>query len=396
VAEATSSDATDGNAGDVAPPAQRIGAGENNAFDQKPRTPRTPRGMEPHGTVDTSITPGPASISITKGPQGLIVTSRDPATLDQFMQLIDELSPQKAQYHMFPLKHTDPKDVTKLLESIFQNDAKKNDNNRSPFIYIFDDPPPKSEERGRLSKREPLRFIPDPVTSSILVENADEEQLAKIGSLIEYYDRAEPADSQWIRHTQIVQIKYAKAQSIADVLKDVYRDLLSSNDKALGNGQQQQQPQRGLFSLFDFDSGSSGSKTTEGMPKFKGLLSIGIESNSNSLVISAPQVLLTDVLVMVNRLDMQNKPVEPVTRVMNVGGVVDVATIREALRNVADPTNAKHSSSSPPPDQNNQNRNRNQNRGPFGGPNNGNNGNNGGNGNGNNGGNNRNGSQGFN
>src|SRR5262249_32755936 len=197
-------------------------------------------------------------ISITRTPQGLVVTSRDQASLDQFLKLIDELSPADAHYHIYKLTHADSKDVAVLLESIFQDQGAKKDNTNSRVFYIWDEPPAENKERNRLSKREPLRFIADPVTNSILVKGADDDQLAQIQALIEIYDRAPPPDSPLIRHTKIVHIQYAKAQAVADVVKDVYRDLLSPNDKALiSANQQQQQKSQPLFSYFDMDSGSS-------------------------------------------------------------------------------------------------------------------------------------------
>ncbi|HEY2761626.1 MAG TPA: secretin N-terminal domain-containing protein, partial [Pirellulales bacterium] len=146
-----------------------------------------------HPTTPTStiIDPSnPSPISITKTPQGLIVTSRDQASLDQFMKLINELSPVDAHYHIINLKHADAKDVAVLLETVFQDDGAKKDNINSRTIYFFDNPPPEEKERNRLSKREPLRFIADPVTNSILVKGADDDQLAQIQALIEIYDRA--------------------------------------------------------------------------------------------------------------------------------------------------------------------------------------------------------------
>src|SRR5262249_19170088 len=147
---------------------------------------------------------------------------------------------------------------------------------------------------------------------------------------------------------------YAKAQQVAEVLKDVYRDLLSPNDKALGNNQPQQgqQRERPFWSLFDMGNNS---QTTDNIPKFKGLLSIGVDANSNSLVISAPQFLLTDVIAMIGKLDDATRPVEPVVRVLSVGGAINDPIIKEALQNVADPTNAKHSASRSQDDQRNGN-----------------------------------------
>ncbi len=286
----------------------------------------------PTSTVDDSKDgeTGKPPISITRSPQGLIVTSRDQESLDQFMKLIDELSPIDAHFHTFNLKHADAKDVAILLESVFQDAGAKKDNTTSRTIYFFDNPPTEEKERNRLSKREPLRFIADPVTNSILVKGADDDQLPQIQALIEFYDRATPPDSPLIRHTQMVVIKYAKAQAVCDVLKDVYRDLLSPNDKVLASMQQQQsQKPQPLFSYFDMDSGSGAKSPADGL-KFKGLLSVGVDTTSNTLIVSCPQFLMPGVLEMIHKLDDSTKPVEPVVRVISMMGSFDDPLIKEA------------------------------------------------------------------
>jgi type II secretory pathway component GspD/PulD (secretin) len=324
--------------------------------------------------IEKSDADSPAPISIIQGPQGLIVTSRDAASVDQLMKLIDQLSPASSRYQAFTLKHVYAKDVAYLLESIFSDDKKQRDS--FSVNYFFDPQPEEKPERSRLSKKLPLKFTADSVSNSILVQNADEQQLAEIKSLIDFYDKAEPPDSQSIRKTKIVVLKYAKAQAVADVLKDVYVDLLSPNDKTLrSNNQRGQEQSRQYYSFYDMGSRS---QSSDNVPKFKSLLSIGVESTSNSLVVSAPQYLLEDVLAMINRLDVTTRAVEPVVRVISAGGALDDPLIKDALKAVADPEGAKRSAA--------QSRDSQRNRG-----NNNNNNNNGRNGNGhNNGGNNNN------
>jgi type II secretory pathway component GspD/PulD (secretin) len=329
--------------------------------DDSPHRPMNGRhATEPTSTITPSAERSP--ISITRGPQGLIVTSRDAASLDQLMKLIDELSPNDGKYHLFSLKHSYAKDVAYLLEGIFKTDDKKR--NVSPFIYLFDEPPPEDTKRNRLSKREVLKFTADSVTNSILVQNADDEQLANIKMLIDFYDKDEPPDSQSIRRTEIVSIKYAKAKPIADVVKEVYRDLLSPNDKALATNQPQQQQQRPFYSIFD-----TGDSTTQAsnLPKFKGLLSIGIDETSNTLVVSAPQFLLTPVISMIKKLDESTRPAEPVVQVMSMHGMMDDPLVSAALKSIADPSTAKANAAAAASAQSRRDGDRNRNNG-RGGP----------------------------
>ena len=120
------------------------------------------------------------------------------------------------------------------------------------------------------------------------------------------------------------------------------------------------------------DSGSSGGKSpTDGL-KFKGLLSVGVDVTSNTLIVSCPQFLMPGVLEMIHKLDDSTKPVEPVVRVINMKGAFDDPLIKEALKNVADPEAAKRAAVASASTRDDQNRNRwNNGRNVQGGSNNG-------------------------
>ena len=98
-----------------------------------------------------------------------------------------------------------PRTWLALLETIFADDKGKRDS--FSVNYFFDPPPEDKPERNRLSKKQPLKFTADSVTNSILVQNADDDQLAEIKSLVDFYDRNEPPDSQSIRKTKIVVLE---------------------------------------------------------------------------------------------------------------------------------------------------------------------------------------------
>lgn len=263
------------------------------------------------------------------------------------MRLADELSAQDSRYHLFgPLKNTYSKDLAALLTKIFADEgAKETDSGRSRFMIFYDEPPPKEQkERGRLSKRAPLKFIPDPVTNTLLVQGADDRQLNEIRTLIEFYDRHEEPNSESVRTTEFLTLKHAKAREVAEVLKEVFRDLLSPNDKALMqfNMQkaQQEQQNRPLISYFDSEFGAN-KNSDDPLPKFKGLLSIGVDPRSNSLFVSAPGRLLKTVKNMAQTLDEAAQPQEPITRVVRMGGSISDPLVKEALRNFADPAAAR-------------------------------------------------------
>lgn len=87
------------------------------------------------------------------------------------------------------------------------------------------------------SKRKALKFISDSDSGTIIVQGADVQQLKVIEELINIYDQPLATDGKQVRKTQVFTLKYSKATILAEAVKDVYRDLLSTNDKAYQNNQ---------------------------------------------------------------------------------------------------------------------------------------------------------------
>jgi hypothetical protein len=254
---------------------------------------------------------GASPVRVTSTPDGrLIVTSPDPEALDRFGQLLEGLLPKGEDYRVFRLEHASAYLVRMNLEDVFSPDGGgwRND--------LGDDGRPSGP---RLSERQPLRFVSDSDTNTVLVQHASAEQLEQIERLIETYDRPERLDPQTARVTEIVALKHAKAAELAEMVKEVFRDLLSDNDKSLGQGQQQEQ-RRG------FNSGGSRGKTR---PQFKGQLSLGVDELSNQLIVSAPQFLVPDVVQMIERLDRSAASYK--VSVLALGGGVDALQMQETL-----------------------------------------------------------------
>ncbi|HYW79503.1 MAG TPA: secretin N-terminal domain-containing protein, partial [Thermoguttaceae bacterium] len=171
----------------------------------------------------------------------------------------------------------------------------------------------------------PLRFISDSDTNTILVQGADAQQLKTIEDLIKIYDLPEPTDSQSVRKTQVFYLKYSQATVVAETIKDVYRDLLSDNDKALASSRQNEERRMYFFSDDNSEQRS---------PKFKGMLSIGVDELSNTLIVSAPMFLFDDVSQLIDQLDEAAEPTTPTVRTVKVNPGLTAEEVRKALEDV--------------------------------------------------------------
>lgn len=293
----------------------------------------------PAATPPTERQAEPPPISISRGADGrLIISSEDTQALDQLEQLMTQLAPPRRDWTVFHLEYAPAYWVAMNLEDFFEEEE---DNSlASAFWYGY--PQEESDDRRTLSKRRPLKFITDTDTNTIVAIGADPAQLRTIEELIELYDQPEPSTSQSSRVSSVYQVRFSKASTIAEAVKDVYRDLLSSNDKALAQQQQQgqngeQRPTRSTTYIL----GGTDERQEKTQVTFKGKLSLGVDDLSNTLVISTEGESLMEIITqMVRSLDEAARPTSTVQVVRTRNGL-NPAHLHQVLAQMFDPSAAR-------------------------------------------------------
>lgn len=280
----------------------------------------------------------------------LTLASENPAMLDLIEDVLNEMTPPPKQWEVFELKYAPAYWVSLNLEDFFDEEEEEDDTGGSPWFWDYSQEE-KKEDPLRLSQRKKLKFLADSDTNTIVVQNATADQLVTVRELIELYDKPEPVTEEKTRLNATYAVRFSRATAIAESVKEVFRDLLSSNDKSLqspqqGGGDREKTPDRYSSSLLT-RSGSS----------FNGKLSIGVDDISNTLLISAEgEPLMNLVMDMVKRIDEAAKPVSTV-RVVNLRTGVGGDKIRDLLQQLLEKR-----------DPNQQQQNQNQNGQPNGNP----------------------------
>jgi type II secretory pathway component GspD/PulD (secretin) len=272
-----------------------------------------------------------APVIITRGADGrLIISSRDTQALDALEELIAKMAPPRKDYEVFSLKYTTAYSMKDNLDEFFEVNKKETNNNRRPYWYWDNDDNNKKDDTPRLSQRKPMRIIADPSTNTLLVQGATSEQLRRIGELIKLYDVPEPENSKVSRMTRPFPIKHSRASIIGDVIKDVYRDLLSANDKALESFNESKNKGRRTeyYGGWGNETSDDG-KINQG--KFKGLLSVGIDETSNTLLISCPENLMKSVEQIIQYLDKAAVPAAQTFQVLKIDRSIDAGAIQKKL-----------------------------------------------------------------
>ncbi len=272
----------------------------------------------------------------------LVLQSDDTAALDRLEELMQTRRPPRRDYDIFHVKHLTATWISIDLEKYFKDRAEKKENSNDRFLSWYYGIPPSSSgktENRQFGKRPPISFIANNDSNTIIVRNADDADRQTIKDLIELWDVPEPVNTKNVRVFAMVRIQHSRAETIVEAIKDVYRDLLSTNDKAFQQANARPNP--------DGSRGDSGYRRsysddvvspTGGLNfTFKGKLSLGVEPTTNSILVSADgDALLELVRKMINELDIAAKT-EGHTVVRQLGHNVDSSALGKALRSMLEP-----------------------------------------------------------
>lgn len=310
--ESVSGIADDTNTNNVDTTARRAPAAPRNNL---PRS-NAPRSNQSNDRSRANLPP----VEIQFDERGnLVLISDDPEALDRLEQMMIDNAPPSRGYEVFDIKNTRPSWIKLNLEDYFKDDKKKDPNDSFIFIFDYMSSGDKKEEGPELGKQRKLRFLSDNDTKTLIVIGADEVQLKTISELITLWDVPEETNKQGLRYTKLIKVEYSTAEGIVETIKDAYRDLLSSNDKAFekdagggGGGDGGKESKRD----------SSSSPVLEGAMNFgfSGKLSLGVNKTTNSIIVSARgEDLLKLVVDMIKQLDEAAMPNDTV-EIVKVGG----------------------------------------------------------------------------
>lgn len=284
------------------------------------------------GNTAAKVEPAKVSIMVDEG-GNLIIRSDDTAALDRLEEIMQRNKPPRRSYEVFTVRYSRATWVKLNLDEYFE---KKKDTSSDPrsryysWLFDFDTQDNKKDEGRQLGKKVELRFIADNDTSTIVAIGADDVDRRTIKELIELWDVPEPVNGKDVRYTNLVQVKYSDAEAIVATIKDAYRDLLSANDSAVqqrnnnGNGKNNEEKRNNNGDTVQADGGLSGS--------FKGELSLGADTVTNSILVSAKGEPLMELICdMIEKLDEAAKP-EGNMEVMQISPGMASGSMEKALR----------------------------------------------------------------
>lgn len=201
----------------------------------------------------------------------MIIVSRDPNAAEVAKNFVEQIVPG-GDVEVITLKHAQAGLMKTQIESMLAH-TRVNDGS-----VLNSDPPLVVEADSR--------------TNRLMIQHASSRQMELIKEVVPLLDQAEQGDERLSRKQQIYHAQKKRASEIATVVKDVYRDLLSTSDK-----------------IFDARTGTrpfgynQAMAATSKSPEYAGLLSIGVDEPGNTLVLSAPGYLIDEVMQVVKLVD---------------------------------------------------------------------------------------------
>ncbi len=243
----------------------------------------------------------------------LVLFSDNLAALDRLERMMAEFKPPRREFEIFHVEHADALWISGKLGTYFRNREPPKSQNNAFFSWYFDDMSPQQDTKpeNSLDNRPPLKFLADIDTKSIIVQGADDADLETIGQLIDLWDVPEPRKETNVRRTQLIKIRYTKADLLVATVKEVYRDLLSATDSSF------QTPPSG-----EGDKKDSADAPPPPRPfSFSGNISLGVDQVTNTIIVSATgsqsEAILKMVSGLIDQLDQAARPTG-VTEVVRV------------------------------------------------------------------------------
>jgi len=287
---------------------------------ESPSAPPTP------GTGEVPAAPPPVIVAVT--PEGLVVASQDPEALNQFESLVRRMASQDvAQYGgpelvVYYLKNSKAESVASILDQILGGGTLTSSGSsggslvgeiaRAAFgnvggglvgslLGIDTGTSSSSSTTSSTRTTSRIQITPDSRLNALIVQ-AYPQDLQLIEEILRVLDQQNSPQEVAVQpKTIIIPVKNTQAEEIANILRSVYQDRLVTAASA----NRGPSPQEIIQLLRGGGRGGPGGGGRNQPQEEVQRMSIGVDVRTNSLIISAPEKLLSEVRQLVEQLDQK-------------------------------------------------------------------------------------------
>ncbi|MFO0999382.1 MAG: secretin N-terminal domain-containing protein [Planctomycetaceae bacterium] len=285
----------------------------------------------------------PDGIQIVVDGDELLLLSRDEDALDRLEETMDFLQqsiPFRTKWTVFYLQAADATEAAALLEQFIPSSSVTNTTSSSSFgLSSMFSPLTQSVSdmtglSGLGANPQTLRIIPDPRSNSLFV-TGPQAAVEEAEGFLEILDSNNIPESLREMQPRRIEVEYAEIDDIATMVNETFKPYM----EPAGGRQQQNNP---LAQMFGGGSGNGKGNEPQGVQ-----MTVAVDRQTSSLVISSSEALFTKVQEMVKESDEAAKKSNRTIRVVQLKNA-DASVIQESLRSLFPrvTTSATRSSSS--------------------------------------------------
>jgi type II secretory pathway component GspD/PulD (secretin) len=238
------------------------------------------------------------------------MSSNDSEALDRMERLIQALSaaaPPKTKWTVYYLRLADATETATMLGSLFPDvtvaQSTSTTTGRSLFggFNGFRTNTTDDSGLGSLSKGGKLRIIPE-LRSNALFISGPEDEVNQVMEALGVLDSAELPESLKDRVPRLIDIQHADVTDVAGIVRDVYKEHMDAGTAGQQGGQQNSNRGGGFNPMAMFMGGGQQQQNGARTPRAV-QLSIGVDTRTNTLIVSASDPLFRQVESLVKSLD---------------------------------------------------------------------------------------------
>lgn len=253
---------------------------------------------------ESIVAPALSPVRVIEGKKGdLVIISRDANAAGTAKKLLQQLAPDPGDVRVVQLKYAQAMNVRRQLEEMLGATSS-------------------SVASSKLASPEPpVRIEADIRTNRLIIQHCTARQLEMINQYIPVLDQGPADQDRMIRQQKVYRVKHRRVTEVVEVVKEVYRDLLSGNDRAFSS-----------YNSYRPNGYNKNLAATASNPEYQGLMAIGSDLEANLLVISAPGYLIDEIVKLAESVDTPSDG--PAMAVLPAAGDAKDVQLREALSKI--------------------------------------------------------------
>lgn len=276
-----------------------------------------------------------APILIVPNEGNLIIKSDDEAALDELENLItmmQEAAPSKSRWTVFYLRSADASETAAMLERLFPTSSVSSSTASSGGMLSELTSGMGSMGRTLMNATGLntlgtssliLRIIPE-VRSNALYVSGPSHQVGEVEMMLKVLDASELPDQLRDRAPHFIEVEHAEVEEVAAIVREVYKDDLTPE------GQQPGQAPNPFAMLMGQGGGSSKSNRGGQQQQRTIKLTLGVDTRTNTLIVSASESLFRQIEALVISLDDAARDAKRTVRVVDLGGA-NPALVQQTL-----------------------------------------------------------------